>query len=204
MEDILHNYKANGEEIQPPLNREIYKYGGYVVKRILQPDETNYYGEKQTEQKYQSMINALNNECILLEALCGKVPVPKMFYVDVDKGICIQSMCEGVTLDTKWEECSVYEKQKIKEQINNINRVLTNESRLNLLSTYHHPQQDILKSGLTLAHCDLHQSNIFVDNEYNITGVIDWEHANYYDVESVIQLHNKTHQPQDWYDIYDH
>lgn len=102
--------------ILPPLSREIHRYKGAMVKRIVScnPMNPTIMTKSKLRDKYKPMVNSLDNETVLLSTPNGKIPVSRMLYVDKAKGISIQSQCEEVILKSEWNECSEAEKHKVK------------------------------------------------------------------------------------------
>lgn len=62
------------------------------------------------------------------------------------------------------------------EIIGNINLELINKARRIVVNNLQH----IKLESFSLLHCDMHQSNVFVDNGV-VTGIIDWTYAQYGD-----------------------
>ena len=178
-----------------------------IIKIALKAGQISFDGKIITLKEEEQIILSIENESKILKFLKENtdIPVPEILYHN--REVMVYKRIKGNVLEDVWSELNKQEKHKLKQQLGKYIRKMSTID-INLHKVENHPQQDILerhfdKEELIFSHIDLHQSNIIVDDKMNILGVIDWEYANRYPKNNIINIHNKTHHPDDWYDIFD-
>ena len=177
-----------------------------IVKIALKAGQSSFSGKIITPKEEEQIILSMENESKILRFLKENtdIPVPEVLYYN--REVIVYKKLKGNILEDVWSGLNKQEKHKLKQQLGGYIKKMSTID-LDLQRSKNHPQQDILekhldKKELIFSHADLHQSNIIVDDKINILGVIDWEYANRYPKDNIIDIHNKTHHPDDWYDIF--